>query len=102
MGERNPPARGLAAPPTRARARGAGLDRPLTVAIVLAVRRAGGTPEDRQDLIAAWQRLADDRRGRAARLRYDAAHPRCRCVDRPELIARRCGRCNGLRAGGER
>ena len=68
----------------------------LDSAITLAVERAGGDAGDAGDLRAAWDRLADDSRGRLARLRYDAANPRCRCADGGERAGERCARCFGV------
>ncbi len=62
-----------------------------------AVERAGGDWDDVRDLAAQWERLATDADGRLARLRYDAAHPRCTCVDGGDRgHGTRCGRCHGV------
>lgn len=50
-------------------------------AIGEAVEKAGGDLDDALDLLAVWERLAADKRGRADRLRYEAANPTCRCAD---------------------
>lgn len=65
-------------------------------AIGRAVEAQGGDLEDALDLAAVWERLAADRHGRLARLRYDAANPRCSCADSgvPDPEGR-CERCHG-------
>ena len=65
-------------------------------AIALAVARAGGDVDDARDLAAAWERMERDWAPRVDRMRYEAAHPRCCCVDEPQLSADgRCSRCYG-------
>lgn len=69
-------------------------------AICDAVEGAGGDRGDAADLLAVWERLSADRRGRASRLRYEAEHPTCSCVDDgggDDQGADRCARCAGHR-----
>lgn len=69
----------------------------IIAAIGEAVEAQNGTLADALDLAQTWERLAADRRGWLARLRYDAAHPRCSCVDGGATDgAGRCERCAGL------
>jgi hypothetical protein len=66
----------------------------LLSAIAKAVERQGGDYSDVQDLVAAWERLHSDQRGRSDRLRYEAANPSCICPDGgTESEDGRCGRC---------
>lgn len=72
------------------------LPRSLAKAIADAVDAEGGDAQDARGLAATWERLQADQHGRLDRLRYDAAHPRCCCVDGRLLEdAGRCGRCYG-------
>jgi hypothetical protein len=73
------------------------LSRETLVAIGDAVEAAGGDIEDAVAVAEAWESLMADRRGRAARLAYEAQHPRCHCVDDPQLVGGRCSRCYGER-----
>jgi hypothetical protein len=62
-----------------------------------AVERAGGDLDDARHLLAEWERLTADEHGRVDRLRYDAAHPCCRCADAVEADDDGlCERCCGL------
>jgi hypothetical protein len=74
-----------------------GIDKATVDAIVIAVESQGGDIADVQDLAATWERLHADERGRTARLRFEAARPRCGCVDNGVAgSADRCERCYGL------
>jgi hypothetical protein len=66
-------------------------------AIGRAVQKVGGDLIDAGDLVAAWERLEADTRGRVERMRYEAAHVRCCCADDPDPVSRdgRCSRCWG-------
>jgi hypothetical protein len=44
------------------------LPRPLVLAVVESVERAGGDTHDLRELLAAWQRLASDHHGRLDQL----------------------------------
>ncbi len=69
-------------------------------AICDAVEAQGGNQEDAEDILDVWQRIHGDKHGRAARLRYDAANPTCRCADGgvPTTADDRCERCCGIRS----
>jgi hypothetical protein len=72
---------------------------PIVRAIGAAVELQGGDLDDARDLVQTWERLHDDRRGRIARLRYDASHARCTCAhgNDDETPGPRCARCHGVR-----
>ena len=66
--------------------------------LIAAVERHGGDRADALDLARSWERLRADRGGRMDRLRFDAAHPRCCCVNGGEPGEDgRCSRCWGER-----
>lgn len=75
------------------------LPRSLVAAAARAVEAEGGDMDDVQDLVEVWERLAADKHGRVARLRYEAANPRCRCADGGDREhGPSCGRCQGVLA----
>ena len=70
-------------------------------AIALAVEREGGDIDHVDDLVDVWGRLAAERCGRVERIRYEAAHRPCACVDDGVDEGHGgCGRCYGLLRGG--
>jgi hypothetical protein len=72
------------------------VDLALVGAIARAVEREGGDMADVVDLVQAWERLEADARGRLARLRAEAASPRCRCATAAARLSDgRCSRCFG-------
>jgi len=73
------------------------LPRSLIVAVAQAVEKQGGDLDDVRDLLDVWERLAEDKHGRLDRLRYEAAHPVCHCVDGGTHGSGRCERCYGVR-----
>jgi hypothetical protein len=69
----------------------------IVVAVARAVEAVGGDLDDARHLLAEWERLVADKRGRLDRLRYDTAHPVCACADGGDPGEDgRCGRCSGL------
>ena len=72
------------------------LPRALLEGIARAVRDAGGTMQDVDDLVAVWDRLARQTQARADRIRHEARTVRCCCPDGGLLDAKgRCQRCYG-------
>ena len=69
----------------------------IVTAIGRAVEAVGGDLDDARHLLAEWERLTADKRGRLNRLLYDAAHPACACADGGEADnTGHCSRCHGL------
>jgi len=70
--------------------------KPILVAIAQAVERAGGDITDVEDLVAVWERLNADKRGRTARLAHDVATQPCTCTDGGQPDPHnRCQHCHG-------
>jgi hypothetical protein len=74
----------------------------ILIAIHQAVVKVGGTTADAIDLAETWERLQVDKRGRLARLRWEAQNPVCHCKDGgvpDDVVVTRCVRCWGRRNG---
>lgn len=77
-----------------------GSPRELIDEIADAVRAAGGDRSDVIDLHQVWERMQADAGGRVERMRFEASHPRCACIDGGEpddADEGLCIRCYGAR-----
>jgi hypothetical protein len=77
------------------------LPRKLLIKIATTVADHGGDIDDADDLVATWQRLDSDTRGRVDRMRHEARTAACCCAWPADPAEDgRCSRCYGAMGAG--
>lgn len=77
------------------------IPRELLVVIATAIADQGGDMDDVDDLVATWQRLDADVRGRVNRVRQEARTIACCCAWPADPAEDgRCSRCYGVMVAG--